>query len=128
MVNDGYLWLTKQRFSIFSRIAWTTHVAFTLVLLIVACDSAHAETHGAESLEWMTVDSELIVRGKVIGRHYTKHPREDPKQPHTKCPGFLDITVAVSETLKGVAKAKFIKFRTSQYKNLEDSQRFRKVN
>jgi hypothetical protein len=61
-------------------------------LLLLCGARAGAEINVADSLEWMTVDARLIVRGKVLAT-------KDSKGPGSVV--YRDLVVRVDETLKG---------------------------
>src|SRR5262249_25294123 len=53
-----------------------------------------AELQVLDSLEWMTDDSQLILRGKVVSVQVPNLPSDA---------GFRDITIDVQETLRGMS-------------------------
>src|SRR5262245_28641578 len=61
-------------------------------LLLLGGGRAGAEIMVADSLEWMTLDARLVVRGKVLAHKDTKGPGDVV---------YRDLTIRVDETLKG---------------------------
>jgi hypothetical protein len=68
---------------------------------------AHAEIVSTDSVEWMTVDCELVVKGKVAG--VVKSPGEGDQV-------YEDVTVSISEVLKSDYKGTTVAFRWMTYK------------
>jgi hypothetical protein len=79
-----------------------------VVVMLFVPSVAFALINTGESVEWMTVDSELIVRGKVF--NVVKSPAPDNDYV------FENITVKVSEVIKGEYKETTITFQWRTYK------------
>ncbi len=75
--------------------------ALTVALLFAG--AARAETAVADSLEWMTVDARLVVRGKVISHKDTR--------PKDSSVIYRDLTIEVEELFKGKAPPKHLTVR-----------------
>jgi hypothetical protein len=75
-----------------------------LLMLPVLALPIRAETIVVDSLEWRTVEAPLIVRGKVTRSQEVK-VADDQRAWH-------DITVAITESLKGDLAGKTLVFRT----------------
>jgi hypothetical protein len=65
-----------------------------LIALCLLAAPAAAEINMAESIEWVTADSDVVVRGFVSGYSTTKIDKAE----------FFDVTVTISETIKGGVK------------------------
>ncbi len=74
-----------------------------VTLLLLAPGAAQAEINLVESLEWMTVRTPLVVRGKVIRCVDVQDPVEN--RP------YRDVTIAVAEKLKGRHDEKTVTLR-----------------
>lgn len=72
------------------------------ILLLFQYGLAYAETNIVDSLEWMTVDSPLIVRGKVTDA-------QDTTGPHAVI--YRDITIRIQKLLKGSLGGDFLNVR-----------------
>jgi hypothetical protein len=70
-------------------------------LLLLVAGAARAEINVADSLEWMTVDCRLIVKGKVVRS-------EDRKGEGGYT--YRDVTVEIGELLKGKHEGKTLTF------------------
>ncbi len=68
---------------------------------------AAAEINGADSIEWATIDADLVVRGSVSSVALSKAKAT---------PGWFIVTLSVAETLKGKAQ-KRVTFLTPQLGN-----------
>ncbi len=68
---------------------------------------ARAEINGADSIEWATIDADLVVRGHVVNVAASKAKDS---------PGWYVVTLSVAETLKGKAQ-KRVTFLTPQLGN-----------
>jgi len=79
----------------------------TAAVLLVTGAPARAEIMVADSLEWMTVDAALIVKGRVSGWKDTKGPGDVV---------YRDVTVKVEETFKGKKAAKALTVRLRLFK------------
>lgn len=95
-------------------------IAFVALAFILLDTAVFAQVTMADSLEWMTVDSSLIVKGKVIKSDHTDDPRQNPTDPH-ECCGYTDVTVQVSQTLKGLAQGQTVKFRMYAHRFLKNA-------
>jgi len=71
---------------------------FIIILLwfFVSPVMVNAEIHIADSLEWMTIDSTLIVQGVVVDVVRTPHPAETSPEL-----AIEDVTVRITDVLKG---------------------------
>lgn len=78
-----------------------------VILLLFHYTAAYAEVVGVDSLEWMTVDAPLIVRGKVAGCQATAGP-------HAVI--YRDITIRIREVLKGDVSGDTLKVRLRTFK------------
>jgi len=78
-----------------------------VALLLSVSAAAHAEINVVDSLEWMSVDSPLIIRAKVIAA-------ADTAGPYAVI--YRDITVQIQEVLKGPVTADTIKIRLRLFK------------
>lgn len=76
---------------------------WTVFVLLVLAAPARAETWVGDSLEWMTDDSQLVLRGKVIKSTEVNAPGAS---------GFHDMTIHVYEVLKGTYKDMKITIRS----------------
>lgn len=65
------------------------------VLLILVPATAAAEINMADSIEWITADSDLVVRGKVTAVSKRRGPGDVV---------WFDVTFGVAETLKGAPR------------------------
>jgi hypothetical protein len=79
-------------------------------VLLTTGGAARAEIIVADSLEWMTVDAALIVKGRVSGWKDTKGPGDVV---------YRDVTVKVEETLKGKKGARALTVRLRLFKGDE---------
>jgi hypothetical protein len=70
--------------------------------LVLGPAGARAEINLADSVEWMTVDARLVVRGKVVGCKDSKGPGDVV---------LRDVTVRVEEALKGKPAGKTVTVR-----------------
>lgn len=75
--------------------------------MALAPGRARAEINGADSVEWATIDADLVVRGSVVNVAASKAKDS---------PGWFVVTVSVAETLKGKAQ-KRVTFLTPQLGN-----------
>lgn len=86
------------------------HVGLWLIVatvLSLASSRASAEINGADSVEWATIDADLVVRGNVSSvRASTDKAKE----------GWFVVTMSVAETLKGKAQKRVV-FLTPQLGN-----------
>lgn len=74
--------------------------SLALLTLLLAAAPARAEINMADSVEWMSADADLVIRGRVVAAKGT------PVQGRLV---WYDVTVKVEETLKGprLATARF---------------------
>jgi hypothetical protein len=72
------------------------------VLLLAAAGTARAEINIVDSLEWMSVDARLIVRGKVVRCEDVKGPGDVT---------YRDTTVEIAEMVKGKLDEKTVTIR-----------------
>ena len=77
----------------------TLILTLAVVFVMVAPRRAVAEINMADSVEWMTADADLVVRGQVAA----VATRQAPGQA-----GWYDVTVQVAEALKGAPVAQVI--------------------
>jgi len=76
------------------------------VVLFLSTGLAHSEINIVDSLEWMAMDSPLIVRGKVVGLQETKGPGTVI---------YRDVVIEVEEWLKGKFQGKNLTIRLRGY-------------
>ncbi len=88
------------------------HLGAMLIIAAVVAYPAglYAETFATDSLEWMTVDCEVIVTGKVTAV---------TKTPDRGYSVYEDVTVTVSEVLKSDCRGTTIAFRWLTYSRKE---------
>lgn len=80
-------------------------VVFSVLAMLIA-GAAFGEMIIVDSVEWRTIDSELIVKGTVAA--IARVPEHD---------SFRDVTIAVDDTLKGKIVGKTVTIRVSALDN-----------
>jgi len=88
-----------------------------LGVLLIWTSASTGEIMGTDSIEWMTADCKLVVRGRVA---------KEEKEAGEGSQIYEDVTAAVSEVIKGEYKAGSVTFRWMTYKGHKTAESWRK--
>ena len=92
------------------------YLQILILLFVFYSKPVQAEIHVAESLEWLTVDSELIVVGTATDVKSTMVSQESyPQLPQE------DVTIKIKEVLKGSCSDPIVTVRRWNYSSEKES-------